>query len=258
MSILRTLSILLLAGVFSSLSAQENRVALVQSSFAWGDYSANIAAFEGKIAQIEGCDLIILPELFTSGCDMQKGDKEAKDLAKQEIASRYNDVILRMQEWAKMSGAVIVGSTIYQEGEHFYNRLLAIYPSADYYYYDKHNCFKMGSFTSGEDHLVIEVNGHRYATYICYDLRFSEWSKNDGRYDTAIYIANWPESRSEDWERLLSERAVENKANVIGVNCVGVDPSGINFLGQSSVYSPDGSLKAKCKDNQEEVLIFLQ
>lgn len=247
---------LLMAGCVGVLSAQENRIALVQSSFVWGDYGANIAAFDSKIAQIEGCDLIILPELFTSGCDMQKRDKEVKDRAKREIASKYEEVVQKMQQWAKQSGSVIIGSTIYQEGEHFYNRLLAVYPSSQYYYYDKHNCYKNGSFASGKEHLVIEVNGHRYATYICYDLRFSEWSANNDHYDTAIYIANWPESRSEDWERLLSERAVENNANVIGVNCVGQDPGGINFLGQSSIYSADGALRARCKDNQQEILIY--
>ncbi len=248
--------ILLTSWISSPLSAKENRVALVQSSFAWGDYATNIAAFDSKISQIEGCDLIILPELFTSGCDMQKGDKEVKDLAKREIASKYEDVIQKMQEWAKRSGSVIIGSTIYQENDLFYNRLLAVYPSSQYFYYDKHNCYKKGSFSPGADHLVIEVNNHRYATYICYDLRFGEWSRNDGRYDTAIYIANWPESRSEDWDRLLSERAAENRANVIGVNCVGQDPGGINFLGQSSIYASDGTLKARCKDNQEEILIY--
>ncbi len=235
--------------------SQELNIALVQSAFAWGDMEKNLSNFEAKITKIEGSDMIILPELFPSGCDMQKGDKEVKRAEKVAIASQYEQIVKQMQRWANRSGAVIVGSTTYQEEDHFYNRLLAVYPTGEYLHYDKHNCFKMGSYTAGDEHLVIDVKGHRFATYICYDLRFPEWSRNNGRYDSAIYIANWPESRADDWDRLLSERASENNAHVIGVNCVGTDPGGTNFMGNSALYAPSGEVVAACESNKEEILI---
>ncbi|MFR9603123.1 MAG: nitrilase-related carbon-nitrogen hydrolase [Rikenellaceae bacterium] len=254
-------SFLILTALLTSLisiygqGGQGRRVALVQSSFVWGDCAANISAFDSKIREIKGCDLIILPELFISGCDMQRRDKEVKDSVKRHVAAQYPLVIEQMQQWAKHSGAVVIGSTIYEEDSLFYNRLLAVYPSAQYLTYDKHNCFKKGAFSPGNDHLVITVNGHRYATYICYDLRFEEWSRNEGRYDSAIYIANWPESRSNDWDQLLSQRAAQNEATVIGVNCVGIDPSGVSFIGQSAIYNPDGTLHSKCNDREDQTLI---
>ncbi len=245
----------LLGFISCSSSADSIRVAMVQSEFEWGDTQRNIATFETKICSIEGCDLIVLPELFISGCDMQKRDKEIKDAVKRAIAAEYPNLIVKMQEWAKYCDAVIVGSTIYESEDKFYNRLLAVYPSGEYHFYDKHNCFKRGSFSPGDDHLVIDVKGHRFATYICYDLRFSDWSLNNGRYDSAIYIANWPESREEDWCRLLSERAAENSAHVIGVNCVGIDPSGVNFMGLCSLYAPNGELVKSAQKSREEILI---
>ncbi len=250
--------IFLLLSLFLSVQislSQPLRVALVQSNLSWGNIDENIAAFEAKISSIDSCDLIVLPELFISGCDMRKQDKELKVAEKHRVASEYPNVIERMREWAVESGAVVVGSTIYEHADKFYNRLLALYPDGRVLCYDKHNCFKMGSFDPGEEQVVIDVKGCRLATYICYDLRFAEWSRNDGRYDGAIYIANWPESRAEDWSSLLSERATENSAYVIGVNCVGVDLAGINYMGDSSLYSPSGSLIDKCATGEEEILI---
>ncbi len=248
-------TLLLLSSLSTNLYSQQRRIAMIQSDFVWGDTAANIAAFDEKISVIEGCDLIIMPELFTSGCDMQRREKAIKDAAKRDIAAIYPQVVEQMLRWAAKSEAVVIGSTIYEQDSLFYNRLIAAYPNGEYDIYDKHNCFKMGSFASGEEHQVININGHRYATYICYDLRFAEWSENNGRYDTAIYIANWPESRSEDWSALLSQRAKENRTYVIGVNCVGKDSSGVNFMGDSSLYAPDGSLQAKCDRDKVQTLI---
>ncbi len=250
-----TLLLVILSVLSPTYSQAKNRIAIVQMGFEWGDTERNIEAVEHKIESIEGCDMILLPELFISGCDMRKRDKAEKEAEKIAIAKEYPETVKTMQQWAKQSGAVIVGSTIYQQGDMFYNRLIAAYPSGETNYYDKHNCFKMGSFSPGEEHLVIEVNSHRFATYICYDLRFSDWSQNQGRYDSAIYIANWPESRGEDWSKLLRERAIENKAHVIGVNCVGEDLGGTNFMGDSSLYNTKGELVAKCESNKEQILI---
>ncbi len=236
-------------------SAQNGRIALVQSSIAWGDPAANITAFDSRISSVEGCDMIIFPELFVSGCDMQRRSKYIKDSVKFEIAQLYPSVLQQMKNWAKQSGAVVVGSTIYERDSLFYNRLLAVYPAGEYYHYDKHNCFKKGAFTSGDDHLVITVNNVRYATYICYDLRFEEWSRNDNRDDAAIYISNWPKSRDADWNSLLSTRASENGAYVIGVNCAGEDLAGVEYIGSSSLYSPDGVLVDKCSDGEDQILI---
>ncbi|MFI3317111.1 MAG: nitrilase-related carbon-nitrogen hydrolase [Rikenellaceae bacterium] len=239
----------------SNLFGQSVRVALVQSAFEWADVQANIDNFGQKVGSIEGCDVVILPELFTSGCDMSRRDKGVKDAEKSNVAAHYDDVVAAMKKWAQQSNAVIIGSTIFKENKLFFNRLIAAYPNGKVLHYDKHNCFKHGSFSPGGEHLVIDVKGHRFATYICYDLRFEEWSRNEGRYQSAIYVANWPSSRAEDWDRLLRERAIENEAYVVGVNCVGVDPAGIQYMGNSSVISPSGELMAACRGDEQEILI---
>ena len=143
--------------------------------------------------------------------------------------------------------------TIYKEDNLYFNRLLAVYPDGTYQIYDKHNCFKKGSFSPGKERLIFSWKGFRFSPYICYDLRFPEWSKNQNEYDIAIYIANWPESRHNDWVNLLEERATENQVHVIAVNCVGTDPAGITYRGGSCLLNPDGDVIVRCQDYKEEI-----
>ena len=55
-----------------------------------------------------------------------------------------------------------------------------------------------------------------------------------------LYVANWPEPRSLAWRTLLQARAIENQCYVVGVNRVGTDAKGNNYLGESSVFGPLG------------------
>lgn len=247
--------LLLVTVVIQAQNKETCRVALVQAHLAWGNVEANLDAFQKRMEQCKDCDVIVFPELFVSGCEMKKKDKEIAVQNKDEVASYYPAVIGRMQGWAASSNALVIGSTIYKEAGKFYNRLLAVFPDGHYEHYDKHNCFRKGSFSPGEGQLVLHWKGHRFATYICYDLRFPDWSRNDDRYDTAIYIANWPESRRDDWNRLLRERAVENRANIIAVNCAGTDPTGIIYAGDSCLLTPQGETAGECEAYKDDIRI---
>ncbi len=231
------------------------RVALVQAQLAWGDVDGNLDAFQKRVEQCRDCDLIVFPELFVSGCEMKKAEGNRRVNKKDEVASRYWEVLERMKGWAKASDALVMGSTIFKEGGKYYNRLLAVFPDGTYSCYDKHNCFKKGSFSPGEGHLVLSWKGLRFSTFICYDLRFPEWSKNNDAYDVAVYIANWPESRGADWKRLLSERACENRAHVVAVNCAGTDLAGIVYKGESRILTPQGSVQAECADYEDDIVV---
>lgn len=248
---------LCMGSVFSASAGDsvQVRVALVQAHLAWGDVDKNLEAFGKRMAECKDCNLIVLPELFTSGCEMKKQANDSGKVDKKaEVASRYKEVITRMQAWARESGALVMGSTIYGEGDNYYNRLLAVYPDGSYQCYDKHNCFKKGCFSPGKEHLVFTWKQVRFSTYICYDLRFPEWSRNENTYDVAIYVANWPESRADDWNRLLAERALENEAYVLAVNCAGTDPAGMVYRGESSIFTPEGRVQVRCRDYADEVL----
>lgn len=233
------------------------KAALVQTSIKWGNVSANLRHFGRMTKQCRkaGADIIVFPELFTSGCEMKKNNSADKNAAKDKTAAEYGRIVKKMLKWANQSDALIIGSTIYKENGKYYNRLIAAYPDNRYETYDKHNCFKKGSFSPGNSRLILQWKGMRLATFICYDLRFPEWSRNENDYDIAIYIANWPESRHSDWERLLKERAMENKAFIIAVNCCGTDLAGIKYKGGSRLLEPSGKTAALSTDYREEITI---
>lgn len=246
--------LLLSAGVAAQDKADPLRMALVQAHLAWGDVEKNLSAFGERVDRCTDCDVIVFPELFVSGCEMKKKPAAVAVASKDEVAASYAAVRAAMLEWAARTGALVIGSTVYQEEGKYYNRLLAAYPDGTCLHYDKHNCFKKGSFSAGKERLVLHWKGWRLATFICYDLRFSDWSRNDGTYDMALYIANWPETRRDDWNRLLKERAVENRAWVAAVNCAGTDPTGLVYRGESCLLTPTGDVAARSRDYADEIV----
>ena len=144
--------------------------------------------------------------MFSSGFSME---------GKEKIASQYDNVCQRMQVWAENKQALVIGSTVFCVGRHFYNRLLAVFPSGETLTYDKRHRFTMGGenkhFVAGQQQLVFDYKGARFAPFICYDLRFPVWSRNVSGYDIAVYVANWPQARRSVWQTLLKARAIENQ-----------------------------------------------
>ena len=54
------------------LSALPNlTISLLQTSLAWHDRQANLEHFELLLEQTKGADLIVLPEMFTTGFSME-------------------------------------------------------------------------------------------------------------------------------------------------------------------------------------------
>jgi omega-amidase len=111
--------------------------------------------------------------------------------------------------------------------------------------YDKRHLFGFAGedkhYTAGKDRKIAQVNGWRINLQVCYDLRFPVWARNRGdEYDVLLYVANWPAPRSLAWKTLLQARAIENQCFVVGVNRVGQDAKGNDYLGESSVFGPMG------------------
>ncbi|CVI65433.1 2-oxoglutaramate amidase [Eubacteriaceae bacterium CHKCI004] len=76
--------------------------------------------------------------------------------------------------------------------------------------------------------------------FVCYDLRFPEiFQISSADSEVILVIANWPDSRIDDWDCLLKVRAIENQAFVAGINRVG-EGGGIAYNGHSALYGPRG------------------
>lgn len=235
------------------------KIALVQSSIAWGRVEENLERFDCKLSEGLGCDLVLLPEMFTSGCMMVKKAWEVAAAEKAAVAARYEKTRGRMLEWAARQDAVVMGSTVCREGEAYYNRMVVAFPDGHCLYYDKRHCFRMGGeqehYRAGGERMVFDFRGVKIAAFICYDLRFPVWCRNAEGYDLAVFVANWPETRREVWNTLLKARAIENQAYVAAVNCVGEDANGLRYAGDSSLWDARGVPVCRAGKYAEEIAV---
>ncbi len=223
------------------------KVTTIQSNLVWENRTANLQNFEAHISTInESTDLVLLPEMFTTGFSMNP----------QPIAEKMDGPTIQwMSDQSSKINAVISGSVIIEENEKFYNRLIWMRPDGTYESYNKRHLFTLAGehkqYTKGTSKKIIDLHGWKICPMICYDLRFPVWARNTEGYDLLFYVANWPEKRINAWSSLLVGRAVENQCYTIGVNRVGTDGTGLVYNGMTSVISFDGELKASIPDEQK-------
>ncbi|MFW5644521.1 MAG: amidohydrolase [Bacteroidota bacterium] len=222
-------------------------IVLVQPDIIWESPDENLKNFNALLERVEvEPDLIILPEMFTTGFSM---NVEKLALAPQ------NPVVGWMRGKATKFQSAIAGSLIIEDssfagnhpqGKKYFNRLFFIDNQGEMHYYDKRHLFRIGAetehFSPGKRRLIVNYKGWNICPLICYDLRFPVWSRNREDYDMLIYVANWPAVRSDVWNTLLKARAIENQAWVVAVNRTGKDGEGIKYIGESQVIDPKGKV----------------
>ena len=221
-------------------------VSFVQTKLHWQDAAANRATLDVAIASLSSTtDLIILPEMFTTGFSM-----EAEALAE----PMDGPTVAWLRAHAAAHHAVVTGSIIIEEDGAYYNRLLWVRPDGSLSTYDKRHLFTLASeqhtYTPGAARLVEEWRGWRICPLVCYDLRFPVWSRNqpDAPYDLMLYVANWPAVRRLAWMTLLRARAIENVACALGVNRIGRDGLGHDYAGDSALIDARGNYLLEAHD----------
>lgn len=233
-------------------------ITTIQSGLHWEDKAANLAMFENKIESIEKTEIVILPEMFSTGFTM-----EAARLAE----PMDGDSVRWMRDIAAKKKIILTGSLIISENDphsgepRYYNRMLWMLPNGQCGYYDKRHLFAYAGedrdYTPGNKRLIASVKGWRVNLIVCYDLRFPVWIRQAGQgetpeYDLLICVANWPNRRANAWKTLLQARAIENQCYVAGVNRVGTDGKGHAYDGDSMVVDPLGEVLYQ-KTKEEDI-----
>lgn len=215
---------------------------------------------EEKITGIsEKTELVVLPEMFSTGFSMKPGE-----LAE----TMQGETVQWMRKLAKEKRIILAGSVIIEDTQpatgrpRYYNRLVWMLPNGQCGYYDKRHRFAFAGedkhYTSGNKRVITSVKGWRINLQVCYDLRFPVWARQtspappggEAEYDLLLYVANWPERRSHAWKTLLQARAIENQCYVVGVNRVGEDGNGIYHSGDSMIVDPMGEILYTKKDEE--------
>ncbi|MFI3316094.1 MAG: amidohydrolase [Rikenellaceae bacterium] len=225
------------------------KITLLQRSIEWLAADKNRANAEEWIARCADSQLVVLPEMFTTGfCTAPNGSAE-----------RGEPTLGWMQQMASRYQVHLAGSVAVDIDSKNYNRLYVVAPDGSYVHYDKRHLFTFAGehhhYTAGQRRVIVTIHGVRILLLVCYDLRFAVWSRNRGDYDMILCVANWPEARREPWDLLLRARAIENLSYVCGVNIVGSDPSA-NYSGGTAAIDFMGKVICRVEDNIEGAATF--
>ena len=229
-------------------------IAVVQHEIVWESPEQNFAAIAPEIAKAAagGAELIALSEAFSWGFTMNTESAwEGPDGPSTEFLSAQ----------AAATGAWVVGSIPIRDGGDLpHNRMIFASPDGEITYYNKRHPFTFSgedkSYLAGDAAMTTTIGGLRISPFVCFDLRFADdfWAlaKNTDLY---LGIANWPASRRDHWRTLLTARAIENQAWVIGANRFGEDPN-VSYCGDSMIIDPFGEIIADSGDSAGSTILY--
>ncbi len=233
------------------------KVALIQTHLYWENPDKNIQHFDTLLSQLERVDLIILPEMFTTGFTMRP-ELLAEDIHGKSLKWMCTTAI-------RINTAIMASISAKGEDNNYYNRCYFVFPDGTYQFYNKRHLFRVGAeqkhYKPGNEKVIVTYKNWKLLLQICYDLRFPVFSRNifdkekmEWSYDLAIYIANWPEVRRYLWSNLLIARAIENQAYVIGVNRIGEDGNAVRHSGDSTILNFKGEPIQQSFPNEDIIL----
>lgn len=226
-------------------------VSCLQIDIAFGDPEANFKRAEQKIEQAIASkpDVLILPELWTTGYDLTRldeiADAEAAGTKKfiSDCARKFNVNIIAGSVAKKTSEGVTNTMLVFnRKGE-----MISEYSKLHLFkLMDEHHYLKPGG-QSG----LFELEGVPSMGLICYDIRFPEWVRaHTAKGAQVMFVsAEWPLPRIGHWRSLLLARAIENQCYVVACNRVGNDPNN-KFGGHSIIIDPWGEILAEAGEDE--------
>ena len=218
-------------------------ISLGQMNIKLGQVEANFATAEGLIADAagRGSDLVILPELWTTGYDLENAADYADELNAGSFA--------RLSALAEEYRIAIYSSALERSNGDSMN--CAAYYDSDGRFcgaYRKIHLFRLFDehlwLGEGESPTALDLPWGTTGLAICYDLRFPELFRRYAVADGAglmLVCAEWPLVRVEHWRTLLMARAIENQCYVAATNACG-ETGGAVFGGHSMIIDPWGKV----------------
>ncbi|MFN7250328.1 MAG: carbon-nitrogen family hydrolase [Anaerobacillus sp.] len=191
-------------------------------------------------------DVIVLPELWTTGYDLTRLDQIA------DVDG--NDSKLFLSNLAKVYQVNIIGGSIAKKTASGVTNTMYVFNRvgecvADY---SKVHLFKLMDehlyLQAGNSKGHFKLDGVPSSGVICYDIRFPEWLRahtTDGA-EIVFVVAEWPLARLDHWRMLLTSRAIENQCYIVACNRAGHDPKN-EFAGHSMIIDPWGEILAEAE-----------
>jgi predicted amidohydrolase len=225
---------------------REVTVATVQMKPGLGETEENLVKMSDLVAKIAGqqkVDLIVFPELITSGYEC---GVRFTDLAQRVPGPTVNLMAQRAQEFGVH---IAFGLPTKEKVESIlFNSLVFIGPDGEL----------IGEYRKvhlkGEERMAFRA-GYRYVVFECqfgmvglltgYDLAFPEAARSlalEGA-ELLVVCANWEKPHRDEWRTYVLARAYENALFVAAANRVGDDVT-YSFFGDSMIVGPRGQVYA--------------
>jgi predicted amidohydrolase len=225
------------------------RAGLISLDISWQDrninYIALTEAFNEMCSRDKRPDLLVLPEMFSTGFTMSSHAPEdfqgetinfLKDFARQNrvnIIAGFCDKNSSFPASRPLNKSVALDSCGNIMGVYSKRHLFPLAGEPDF-------------FDFGKEYVKADLAGFGILMFICYDLRFPEDFRQAMRsfgsrsVQVISVIANWPASRDNHWRTLIQARAIENQCYILACNRKGKDKEGLLYCGSSMIVGPDG------------------
>jgi len=233
-------------------------IAIAQMDIELGNWEANLRRAAKALAQASesGADVVLLPELWSSGFDLDRSRMYARLSAE--------EVVPQVERLAREHGVAVVGSLLMEDDRgRVVNRALVLDRTGRTVgWYDKVHLFSPMDedrfLSAGASTPIFQLAGVETALAVCYDLRFPELFRRYAFDGAAIVLlpAEWPASRLTHWRTLVRARAIENQLFVAACNRVGTSKETL-FGGHSTVINPWGTIVTEAGDDEMLLLATL-
>lgn len=225
-------------------------ISLAQMDIALGNLEANLKKAGDWIAEAarRGSDLIIFPEMWTTGYDW---DNIAR------LSTSQGDIINAVAALAQEHSIWFNGSfmALNDEGRPANTSILFDPQGQQAGVYRKTHLFGLMDedqyLAAGENLTTVETAWGQSGLAICYDLRFAEMFRTYALQGVnMVYLpAEWPHPRLAHWCTLLRARAIENQMYMVAVNCVGTNGKN-TFCGHSAIIDPWGNAVVEAGESE--------
>jgi predicted amidohydrolase len=223
-------------------------IALAQMDVVPGGRETNLAqAWDlATQARASGADILLLPELWIDGYDLEHASKWASAIGE--------GAFVKMASLARTFSLYVAGSLFERHAGGISNTAVLYNPDGELLgRYRKVHLFRLMQehvyLVPGDRATLCDTPWGPVGLAICYDLRFPELFRTMALAGAIIFLvpAQWPVARIEAWTLLARARAVENEVVVAACNRSGADGD-VHFAGRSLVVDPWGQILAKGTD----------
>jgi predicted amidohydrolase len=215
------------------------KISIAQFKSELGAVEENFSTAKRLIEAAEDSDIIILPELWTTGYY----PAPVKNFADKD-GERTKEFLCAAAE--KFNVNIIGGSVIVESDGKIFNRCLVANRRGEIAAtYDKTHLFSFAKeekvFCAGNKISTVELDGVKCGLAICYDLRFPEFIRKIALTGAEIIFipAAWSLKRLTPRQILTKARAIENQVFVVFANSSGKSEI-INPLGETLAESNRG------------------